>query len=200
MFRLILVAAVCFAIKLPAEPAVPAADAQPNAADESLDVRYCRAQLQLAEANLQRVQRVNRRVPRTIPASVVAEQQHDVETARMRLRQAEAGGLEDEFAVWLDRAGADYKEAQARWRSAVAANQRSTGTFDDAEVERFRLRGEVYRLQYARGQALAKAPRDEQVAWRIELLTNELERVKEDAIRIAPVARSYHYYYYPIWW
>jgi hypothetical protein len=167
---------------------------------ESLEVRYCKAQLQLAEANLQRVEKLNRKVARTVPAAVVDEQRHDVDIARLRLRAAEAGTAGDEFAVWLSRAQADYREAETRWKSALAANQRSAGTFDAAEVERFRLRSQLYRWQYARGQALAKATPDEQLAWRIELVTNQMQRIKEDAIRIAPVARSYHYYYYPIWW
>jgi hypothetical protein len=165
-------------------------------------VQYCRAQLQLAEANLARVENMNRKVARSVPASLVAEQQHEVAIARLRLRQAEAAGKADEFAVWLERAQADYREAQSRWKSAVAVNAQSAGTFKPEDIERFRLRGEVYRLQVARGQSLVKAPRDEQLAWRVELLNNELARMKEDALRLAPmVPRAYNYYfYYPLWW
>jgi hypothetical protein len=143
---------------------------------------------------------MNRKVARSVPASIVVERQHDVAVAGLRLRQAEAGQA-DEFSAWLERAQADYREAQSRWQSAVAVNSQTAGTFKPQDIERFRLRSDVYRLQVARGQSLVKAPREQQLAWRVELLDNELKRVKEDALLIAPIVpRSYNYYYYPIWW
>src|SRR5262245_8413113 len=86
---------------------------QRDSASESVDVRYARAQLQLAEANLSRVQESNKRVARSVPSSVVAEFQYDVDVAKARLAQATGGRAESAFQVWLRRAEAERKAADA---------------------------------------------------------------------------------------
>ena len=188
------VIAMCLAAAcLAAEPA-PA-----GAAKQSVELQYSRAQLKLAEANLARLQQLNKKVARTVPASVIAERQQQVEVARVRLQQVEAGEAGDDFAVWLRRAKAAQAEAATRWQQAVAVNQRAAGTIDAKDVERYQLRAEVCRLQYERGRELVDAPREEQMAWRVELLTNELDWVRDEATRIMPSAR-YYYYSFPGWW
>ncbi len=199
MFAQLVLTAVCFAASPLEEPASTATGDAERSSVESVDVQYCRAQLQLAETNLQRLRKMNRRVPRTVPSTLIAERQDDVATAQVRLRQAEAGARGNEFSAWLRRARADFSEAETTWKKALAVNRRSAGTIDAIDVKRFRLRAEVYRLQYRRGLALADAPREAQLGWRVELLANELERVKQDATRIAPAAR-YYYYSFPAWW
>jgi hypothetical protein len=209
-----LLASLCLLAVEPGKPSAPPAREKPLAApagesavpkvvekpaDEPLDVRYCRAQLELAEANLARLDSLNRKIPRSVPESIVVEYKHDVAAARVRLERAQAGAGQDEFAAWLRRAKGDYDEAASRWKIAVAVTRQSRTAFDPQDVERFRLRAEVYRLQYERGLALAEAPREAQLEWRVELLANELERVKEDATRITPAAR-YYYYSFPFWW
>src|SRR5215475_3764516 len=52
---------------------------------ESVDVRYAHAQLELAEANLRRVEQSNKKSPRSIPSSVVSEYPREVEVAKARL-------------------------------------------------------------------------------------------------------------------
>jgi hypothetical protein len=176
-----------------------AAPAPAAAAAESVELQYCRAQLKLAEANLARLEQLNKRVARTVPASLIAERQQQVAVARVRLQQAGAGQAGDDFAVWLRRAKADQAEAATRWQQAVAVNQRAANTIDARDVERYQLRAEVCRLQYERGRELVDALRDDQLAWRVELLTNELDWVRDEATRIMPSAR-YYYYSFPGWW
>ncbi len=202
--RLCYCSVICLAIEKMPQSEVSTTNPPGRRATESIDVDYCRAQLQLAEADLKRVRSTNQRLPRTVPASVVAEFERDVDIARWRLGQAETGAAGDEFSVWLRSARADLARAESEWNSAVAVNQRSKGTIDAMDVERYRLRKEVYRLQYARGLALVEAPHDAQLGWRIELVTNELKRVKEDTTRRASGARYYnnnynYFYYYPYW-
>ena len=80
---------------------LPQAIAPSDTISESVEVRYARAQMQLAEANLNRVEQSNKRVARSVPSSVVAEYQHDVQVAKKRLEQATAGRAASEFQVWL---------------------------------------------------------------------------------------------------
>jgi hypothetical protein len=162
-------------------------------ASETINVRYARAQLQLAQANLQRVEQINRRLARTVPASVVAEYQRDVEVAKTQMRQAESQATEDAFSVWLRRAETIWKNADTIWKNSVAVNQRSSGAFEALDIERFRLRAEVTRLQLERGQLLAHAPREAQVQWQFDLVNNEIQRLKEES-RVAPFAR-----YWKLW-
>jgi hypothetical protein len=176
-------------------PQPAAAAANTSTVPESVDVRYARAQLQLAEANLQRMRQINQRLPRSVPASVVAEYQQDVDVAKTQVQQAELNSGKDEFQVWLRRAESAWKTAHTLWKNGVAVNQRSPGTIEALDVERFRLRAELNRLQLERGQALAKAPREAQVQWQLELLNNEVQQVKEEATRAAPFSR-----YYPRFW
>jgi hypothetical protein len=164
------------------------------AASETIDVRYARAQLQLAETNLQRVQQINQRLARTVPASVVAEYQRDVDVAKAQMQQAESPAVEDAFAVWLRQAESIWKNADTIWKNAVTINQRSRGTFENLDVERFRLRAEVTRLQLERGQLLAHAPRDVQLQWQLDLVNNEVQRLKEES-RAAPFSR-----FWRVWW
>ena len=83
-------------VQLP-PPSRPATDGKAKAAaerkvgPESLEVRYARAQLKLAEANLSRVQQSNQQMERTVPSSIVAEYQDDVRVAKMQLQQVTSG-------------------------------------------------------------------------------------------------------------
>jgi hypothetical protein len=190
----LLLAMMCLLVDAPdrgaAPPTAPTASPGPT---EELAVQYARAQLHLAEANLKRVQQMNARVKRAVPDSVVADLEHDTEVARLELEQAEKPQA-SEFTVWLRRAEMAWKSTESNWRRGVAANQRSA-VFDPQDIERFRLRAEVARLQFARGQALVKASRDDQLQWELDVLHDEVQRVKQDATRVAPFVRLN-----PFWW
>jgi hypothetical protein len=107
-----------------------------------------------------------------------------------------------ELAVWLRRAESNLQSATTEWKNAVAANQRlakakdAKALFDQLDVERFRLRAEVCRLQWERGKTLATAPREAQLEWQIELVNNEIDRLKEELPRVSPFIRTYPLYWY----
>lgn len=162
---------------------------------ESVDVRYARAQLQLAEANLRRVEQSNKKLPRSIPSSVVSEYQREVQVAKTRLDQATAGKAASDFQIWLQRADAEQKSAETSWKNAAAVNARAAGTFDPLDIERFRLRSEVAKLQLERGQALVDAGHEAQMQWEMDLLDNQVQRLKEESGRASPFIRLY-----PYWW
>jgi hypothetical protein len=188
MCAAILITVVCWLGQLPQTP-TPS-----DTGSESVEVRYARAQLQLAEANLNRVEQINKRVARAVPSSVVADYQLDVKVARTRLEQATAGRAASEFQVWLQRAEAEQKTAETTWKNATAVNGRTPGTFDPLDIERFRLRAEVAKLQLERGQTLVDSGREVQLQWEIDLLDNQVQRLKDESSRTTPVIR-----YYPPW-
>ena len=107
---------------------------------ESVEVRYARAQVQLAEANLKRVEQSNKRLAGSVPSSVVAEYQHDVQVANTRLEQASTGRDGNEFQGWLKCAEVEQKVTEVTWKNAKAVNDCAAGTYDPLDIERFRLR------------------------------------------------------------
>jgi hypothetical protein len=188
MFTFMLLTAVSLMgqVQLP-PPSKPAA--------ESVGVRYARAQLQLAEANLARVEQSNKQLERTVPSSIVAEYQDDVRVAKARLQQAMAGASGSEFQTWLQRADSERRAAETAWENAKTVNQSAPGTWFPLDVERFRLRAEVAKLQLERGQSLANAGREAQLEWQSELLDNQVQRLKEETRE-----GSQSVGLYPDWW
>ena len=170
-----------------------AAPSNPNA--DSIEVRYARAQMQLAKANLNRVEQINKQVARSVPNSVVAEYQDDVKVAKTRLEQATAGRAASEFQVWLQRAEAEQRTAETTWKIAKAVNGYVPGTFDPLDIERFRLRAEVAKLQLERGQTLVDSSREAQLQWKVDLLDNQVQRLREESRRATSSLRVY-----PYWW
>ena len=168
---------------------LPQTSAPSDTISESVEVRYARAQMQLAEANLHRVEHSNKRLARSVASSVVAEYQHDVQVAKTRLEQATAGRAANEFQVWLQRAEAERRAAETTWKNATAVNGREPGTFEPLDIERFRLRAEVAKLQLERGQTLVDSGREAQLQWEIDMLDNQVQRLKEESSRTTPFIR-----------
>jgi len=187
------IAAVCWLGQLP--PTSAPSDTAPGITAESIEVRYARAQVQLAEANLKRVQQSNKQTPRSVSGSVVAEYQDDVRVARIRLKQATAGRAAA-FQVGLQRAEAERRTAEMAWKKATAANERATGTFSAIDIERFRLRAEVAKLQLERGLALVDSGREAQLQWEVDMLHNQVQRLQEESR--GPTSLILRYYY-PDW-
>jgi hypothetical protein len=158
---------------------------------ESIDLRYARAQMQLAETNLNRVEQSNKRVADSVPSSVVAEYQHDVQVAKTRLEEAVAGRAAGDFQVWLQRTEAERRTAETAWKDATAANISVPGTFGPLDIERFRLGAEVAKLQLERGQALVDSSREDQLQWEIGVLDNQIQRLTEGSRQSAPIDGVY---------
>lgn len=180
-------------------PAAGASTTEPAGAagrpgDESLELRYAEAQLALARANLTRAESANQRVPNAVSANVVAAYKNDVDVARLRVDKLRAGGPES-IQVWLRAAEVNWKLADSRYRSSLAANQRNANTVNQFDVERYRCRAEVCRLDFERGRAVAEQPREKQLEWRISMLNDQIERLNEAVFR-SPPTRTID----PFWW
>jgi hypothetical protein len=187
----LLITVVCLAPLLQPPPPAPL----PPPPAESIELRYARAHVQLAEANLARVEQINKKVARSVPSSVVAEYEDDVTVAKTRLQQTSAGQAAGDFKPWLERAAAEQRTAEASWTVAQAVNRLAPGTFGPHEVECYRLRAQVARLQHERGQALVDADLEAQSQWKMDLLDNQVQRLNEESRRSATNIRTY-----PYWW
>src|SRR5262245_20841422 len=103
MFTLVLLTAVPLSVLQVQSSSPGDTTATSKTVPESVEVRYARAQLRLAEADLNRVAERNKQAARSVPSSVVSEYQDDVRVAQTRLQQAKAGQSANEFQVWLER-------------------------------------------------------------------------------------------------
>jgi hypothetical protein len=115
--------------------------------------------------------------------------------AKTRLAQATMGRSASEFQVWLQRAEAERKIAETTWKNATAVNRRVPGTFTPLDIERFRLRAEVAKLQFERGQSLMESGQEAQLLWTIDMLDSQVQRLKEESRREPPFIGLY-----PYWW
>lgn len=191
---------------LAAQPGEELPQPDPIRSQRDPNAAYAQAKLQLAEANLERVQRLNERVSNAVPADVVNDCRRDVQLAQERLAAVKAG-RDEEFSLWQAEAQRTWKSAEAAWKSAAAANQRQAGAVPAVDVERLRLRAEVYRTNFERSSELAAAPRDAQLAWRASFLNDQVEQLTETVLRGSPARTSrpigdyryWDYHYYPGW-
>lgn len=168
---------------------------RPEGTPRDFDTEYAEAKLDLAKANLKRAEEMNQKVSNAVSANVVAEYRQDLEVAKLRLEDAKQGNS-DVFGIWLRSAEKKATAAKTAWESAVAANKRTKGTVEATDLERLRLRSQVLRLNFERGQSLATQSREAQLEWRVSSLGDEVERLSEVVLRHAP-SRSGNQ---PVWY
>jgi hypothetical protein len=192
IYAMPLIAAGLLALGFQGANAVPPAkDAKKDEPRSSLEVRYARAQVALAEANLKRLTEMNQKVAKVVSADTLTSFQQDLKVAQAELAAATSRDAVNQFEVWLNRAESAVSYADLQWRGAVAANQRTAGVFSPIDVERRRLRLERSRLELERGQALTHAAPDRQLAWELSLMNNELQRLREEILQTVPATPIY---------
>ncbi len=166
-----------------------------DASPANLELRYAKAQYKLAETSLKKLELTNQRFPKTVSASVIADYAEDLAIAKAQLESARQNAGADLFAGWVRRVESNLKTAEASYTSAQTANQRQPGTVDTLDLERLRLRVEISKLQLERGRMLASAPLDQKLEWQVQVLNDEVARLKEQTSRIAPQTRVYPWRY-----
>lgn len=172
-----------------------AADNKPPKSQRELELGYAEAQFKLAEVSLKKLEATNQRFPRTVSAAVMADYAEDLAIAKAQLESARQGTDADLFLGWVRRVESNLKTTQASHQSALVANQRQPGTVDPYDVERLRLRVEINQMQLERGKLLAGASMEQKLEWQIQVLNDEVARLKEQTSRIAPQTRVYPWRY-----
>jgi hypothetical protein len=94
----------------------------------------------------------------------------------------------------LQRAEAERRTAETTWKNATIVKGRAPGAFEPLDIERFRLRAEVAKLQLERGQTLVDSSHEAQLQWEVDMLNNQVQRLKEESSRTTPFVR-----FYPSW-
>jgi hypothetical protein len=150
-----------------------------NSPPESLDVRYARARLRLAELTLQKGQGMNRKVAGTLTGGLISQFADDVEFAKVQLQNATRPEGINPHRGYLLRAEMVRHAVESKLKKAIEANGRVPGVVSASELERLRLDVEIAQMRVERGQSLIDASQDAKLQWQIDLLNDELARVKE---------------------
>jgi hypothetical protein len=164
---------------------VVAAPPAPESSDkESLVVRCARAQLQLAEATLEKAKQTNKRTPRLLPTDMISQLTDDVEIAKAQLASAQQTTEVDSLTGWLRRAQSALRGAEVNLKNANNVNQQAPGTFHPLDIDRLRLRVEIAKMQLERGKSLANASPDAKLQWQVDMLNDEVARLREQTAKI----------------
>lgn len=169
----------------------PQPDQDKHGQRESLDIRYAQAQVALAETNLRRLQDMNAKVKNSVSGDLIVSTTQDLAIAQLDLQAARAGG--GDFNVWLERAAADWKYADALYQGAAAADKHVPGTINPIDLERRRLRAQVAQLQYERGESAKGTPALEET-WRLSLIASEIQTLKDEVRQTVPSTPIYPYW------
>ncbi|HEV3137103.1 MAG TPA: hypothetical protein VGZ26_04350 [Pirellulales bacterium] len=172
-----IVFAICGAALLHFGAAAPPSKNDKKA--ESNEVRSARAKLRLAELTLQKAQDMNRKVAGTLTPGLIAQFADDVEFAKLQLQNATRPDGRDAHQAYLLRAELVRHAAENQLKRATEANGRVPDVIPASELERLRLNVEIAKLRVERGQSLIDASPDAKLQWQIDLMSDELARVKE---------------------
>jgi hypothetical protein len=172
-----------------------AADNKPARSQREIELAYAEAQYKLAEVSLKKLELTNQRFARTVSAAVIADYAEDLAIAKAQLDSARQGTDADLFQGWIRRVESNLKTTRANHQSALTVNQRQPGTVDPLDVERLRLRVEINQMQLERGKLLANAPIEQKLEWQVQVLNDEVARLKEQTSRVAPQTRVYPWRY-----
>jgi hypothetical protein len=175
--RLLIAAMILTAGALLGRTLVPA-EAQTDNQAKSLGAQFAQAQLKLAEMNLARAQELNQKVPGTLIAGMMQQFVEEVARARAEVEIANKAPEGDPYQACIERVRLALKSAEARAKVGLETHEKAPSVVTRGDVERMRLFAELTDLQLQRGLALANAPPEEKLRWQLDVLGDDLDRVR----------------------
>jgi multidrug resistance efflux pump len=151
----------------------------------NIDVRLAEAKLKLAEADLRSATEWNRRLRGTIPKSTVEWLQQNVKLAKEQVDIARQG-KQPWHALHVRQMEATLRTAQSRLERAEAMNRAAPSSASNLDLERFRLKVEVARLNLTKAQdpANIKSP-EAHLQLQVDQLRDEVDRLKDQVERLS---------------
>ena len=153
---------------------------------ESIHVRYARAYLDLAKADLDIALDMNRRIGGAYSENTLQRLRNHAEIAEARLQYEITGGESKLHDIHLRELEEARKLAEQDLASAIAVNKRLAGTVRELEIRRLRLAAEVARLAVARGRdpATVSSPYAH-LQWQLDRMRSELLRLQTRTDKLA---------------
>ncbi len=155
-----------------------ASDSHQSGNHESVRVRYARANLRLAEIELEMALTENEKIRYLYSAETVERLRNNVAFAEELLRHETHPGNDGLHSIHLRELEGTLKLAESELSSALEANTQVPGSISLMKVERLRAAVELARLalEKARDPAVTQSPIDH-LQWQLERLRSELTRL-----------------------
>ncbi len=155
-----------------------AQDDKNEQAPDKLAVQCAEANLKLAQMNFERMQQLNQKVRGTLIAGMVDQFREEVELAQQQLDVAKKTPGGDPYLATVERMRLALRSAEARAKRALDTHEQAPDIVSKDDVERMRQIAVIADLQLQRGLALKSATPQQQLQWQLEVLGNEIDRVR----------------------
>ena len=143
--------------------------------EESLEVRYARAHLELAQLDLKRAEYWNRRIPDLISARTIDFLKKHVEVDAEQLRQSQQENYADVSQIYLSGAKAALELAEADVARKQATFSSNGGTASALELDRALAVANVARLNLERTMSQNDSSQSiSYLQWQLEELRNQI--------------------------
>ncbi len=143
--------------------------------EEPVAVRYARASLELAKIELKKLEEQNKKVPRVIPAIIVARAKMNIKVAEAQVEQAIGPSAAGTANAHIHYAEERVKVAELEFEKAREARQKNPDAVIDLEVERLGLVAETARLRLAMWRDPVYLPSLlDQMQWELDRLSEEV--------------------------
>ena len=141
--------------------------------------QYAKAQLRLAEVDLQRVEEYNARVPHTFPTLYVEELRSNLETAREQVKFVQANGEQDLVQLQLRGLATSARMAQNDFNQAKEVNRTMPGAIRQVDLDKLRADADLatLRLKLAEESSKSGSPID-MMHWHMERLSSEVQALQ----------------------
>jgi hypothetical protein len=155
--------------------------------EESLDVRYARASLALAQMRLEAVVNSNKQVAGILPEAVIEPLRQVVAICEEQLEQSRSGAAPNARNIEVRAAKASLATAQADAQRAEAINRTAPGTISDHDLRELRQAIEVGRLRLEKAQTLPAQFTAAELEWQFRELNKQIlelrSRVEQLSVR-----------------
>jgi len=141
---------------------------------DSVEVRYARASLNLAKLELKHIKDVNAKTPGTFPTVMIEPVRAAVKIAEAQLDYALHRDVKALHKIHIAKLDADVKTAEDRLQRMVAAKQRSPNAIDNADLDLLRMKVEAVRLAREKAHSIDPQTPIEHLQWQIGELQKEI--------------------------
>ncbi len=157
----------------------PVADAAQQKEAETPSEGYAMAYLQLAEAQLEYAEEMNRRVKGTFTQPQIREFRESVQISKDLVKQEEKTGHFNRMQAMVRWAQHRQLSAETDVDLAEALNKRVPDSVSDERIKELKAYETLMRIDMETGEAAINASPEEQLQWRITVLEDQLLRLSQ---------------------
>ena len=145
---------------------------------DDVNIRYAKAYTALMQAEMAKLQDINRTVPGTIRPAVMEAASLAVREAQDRIRLAKKDDEVQDHEIYVSSAKFDLQYAEEALRKAQAANVTFSRTVGDFEIARLKAAVDVAKVRVELANNLQGATPLVQAQYELELLREQMQELR----------------------